>query len=181
MRFFILSDVHGSATAFERAMGSFDSERADYLALCGDYLNHGPRNPIPSGYDPLRLAALMNARKVRIMGVRGNCDSEVDQALLEFPCMGDYLTFFIGTRRVFVTHGHLFADGNVPPLNPGDVFVSGHTHVPVLEERGGIVFLNPGSPSIPKGGSEPSFALIDEAGIVLKTLDGKETARYPFG
>ena len=172
MRFFILSDIHGSASAFAKAMDAFASEKADSLVLCGDYLNHGPRNPIPDGYDPQKLAPMINLMKSKIIGVRGNCDSEVDQMLLEFPCMGDYCVFFSGKRRFFVTHGHLYGDKNFPPLQPGDVYVTGHTHVPVLEERNGIIYLNPGSPSIPKGGSVPGYAIIDDAGIELKRLDG---------
>ena len=177
MKFFILSDIHGSASAFERAAHAFEKEGADYLVVCGDYLNHGPRNPIPEGYDPQRAAKLLNGYKNRILAVRGNCDSEVDQMLLEFPCAGDYLVFFSGSRRFFVTHGHLWNEKNLPPLLPGDVFISGHTHVPVLEERDGRVFLNPGSPSIPKDGSEPGYAIIDDGAIVLKNLEGHELKR----
>jgi uncharacterized protein len=172
MRFFILSDIHGSVPAFESAMKAFEAEKSDFIILCGDYLNHGPRNAIPEGYDPARLAPMINARKAIIMGVRGNCDSEVDQMLLEFPCLGDYLTFFADRRRCFITHGHLFNAEKMPPLQKGDVFISGHTHIPVLEEREGLIFLNPGSPSIPKGGSVGGYATIDESGIALKTLEG---------
>lgn len=177
MKFFILSDIHGSATAFERAMSAFEREKADYLVICGDYLNHGPRNTIPEGYDPQRTAQMINAYKIRILAVRGNCDSEVDQMLLEFPCAGDYLMFFTGRRRCFVTHGHLWNEQHLPPLLAGDIFISGHTHIPVLEERNGFILLNPGSPSIPKGGSEPGYAIIEETSVVLKNLDGDEIKR----
>ncbi len=181
MKFFVLSDIHGSVPAFERAMEAFAREGADWLVIAGDYLNHGPRNPIPEGYDPQALAPLINAHKFRIMGVRGNCDSEVDQALLEFPCTGDYLVFFTGKRRCFATHGHLFDAGNHPPLAEGDIFISGHTHVPLLERRDGLIFLNPGSPSLPKEGSEPGYALISSDGIWTKTLDGRIVSTIEFG
>jgi len=177
MKFFILSDIHGSVPAFEKAIKAFDAEKADFLVICGDYLNHGPRNPIPEGYDPQRLATMINAYKMRILAVRGNCDSEVDQMLLEFPCAGDYLMFFTGTRRCFVTHGHLFTGDKHPPLLAGDIFISGHTHVPVLEEKDGLFFLNPGSPSIPKEGSAPCYGIVDATSICLKTLDGAELKR----
>ncbi len=180
MTFFILSDIHGSVPAFEKALAEFRRTDADWLVLCGDYLNHGPRNDLPEGYNPKALAPLINGMKERILAVRGNCDSEVDQMLLEFPCLGDYLVFFAGGRRFFVTHGHLYNDKNLPPLSKGDVFVSGHTHVPVLEQRDGITFVNPGSPAIPKNGSEPGYALVDETGIRLSTLAGKELARIGF-
>jgi putative phosphoesterase len=172
MKFFILSDIHGSVSAFTEATKAFDREGADILVICGDYLNHGPRNPLPAGYDPKSLAPLLNACTGKIIGVRGNCDSEVDQMLLGFPCLGDYAVFFSSGRRFFVTHGHLPAEKQKPLLRAGDVFVSGHTHVPVLEERDGIIFLNPGSPSLPKEGSAPGYAIVDESGIYLKTLEG---------
>jgi len=172
MKFCIISDIHGSAAAFKKCEEAFLREKADYLVLCGDYLNHGPRNPIPEGYDPQALAPMINAWKLKIMGVRGNCDSEVDQMLLEFPCTSDYLIFFTGKRRCFVTHGHLYTEGNRPPLQKGDLFISGHTHVPVLKEEDGLIHLNPGSPSLPKEGSEPSYAMITPDGVCLKKLDG---------
>lgn len=172
MKFFILSDIHGSVSAFTEAAKAFENEKADILVLCGDYLNHGPRNPLPAGYDPKSLAPLLNAMAGNILGVRGNCDSEVDQMILDFPCLGDYAVFFSAGRRFFVTHGHLPAEKQASLLRAGDVFVSGHTHVPVLEKRDGIVFLNPGSPSIPKEGSAPGYAIVDDSGIYLKTLKG---------
>lgn len=180
MKFFILSDIHGSVSAFMEATKAFEREGADLLVLCGDYLNHGPRNPLPAGYDPKALAPLINELAGNIIGVRGNCDSEVDQMLLDFPCLGDYAVFFSAGRRFFVTHGHLPAEKQTAPLRPGDVFVSGHTHVPALEERGGIVFLNPGSPSLPKGESEPGYAIADDSGLYLKTLAGATVASLIF-
>jgi len=180
MKFFILSDIHGSVPAFKKAMAAFTAEKADYLVLCGDYLNHGPRNPIPEGYDPQRLAPMINDYKMRILAVRGNCDSEVDQMLLEFPCSSDYILFFTGKRRCFVTHGHLYQKDNHPPLLPGDVFISGHTHVSLLEKHEGLIFLNPGSPSIPKDGSVPGYAIIDTDSISLKSLDGVELKNLKF-
>ena len=155
-------------------MAAFERENADYLVICGDYLNHGPRNPIPEGYDPQQLARLLNTRKTKILAVRGNCDSEVDQMLLEFPCMGDSLIFFTGTRRCFVTHGHIFSEDKLPPLSAGDIFISGHTHIQVLKEEKGLVFLNPGSPSIPKGNSFAGYAIIENDRVCLKRIDGTE-------
>jgi phosphoesterase, MJ0936 family len=172
MKFLIVSDLHGSVPCFERALGAFEREKAGFLVICGDYLNHGPRNPLPEGYDPAALAARLNGMKERILGVRGNCDSEVDQMLLEFPCLGDYLVLFAGERRCIVTHGHLEGDRKLP-LCRGDILVSGHTHIPVLEEREGIIRVNPGSVSLPKGGSEACCAVLDDDGIRVETLDGR--------
>ena len=172
MKFFIISDIHGSVSAFKQCEEALKREKANFLVIAGDYLNHGPRNPIPEGYNPEQLAKNINAWKNIIMGVRGNCDSEVDQMLLEFPCTSDYLVFFSGTRRCFVTHGHLYENGKHPPLQNGNIFISGHTHVPSLQIKEGLIYLNPGSPSLPKENNPPSYALIDPEGIYIKELNG---------
>ena len=166
MRFLIISDIHGATEAFQLAIDAFQREHADYFILCGDYLYHGPRNMLPLGYEPANLAPLLNTQKEKILAVRGNCDAEVDQMLLEFPMMSDYLMVFHANRRCVVTHGHL----PLPPLSPGNIVISGHTHVPLLEEHDGIIYVNPGSTTIPKSLSKPGYAVMDEKSITLKTL-----------
>ncbi len=173
MKLFILSDIHGSVDAFRKAEAAFRHERADILVLLGDYLNHGPRNALPAGYAPGELAPLLNAHRNKILAVRGNCDSEVDQMILEFPMMGDSAMLLLGNLRVMAVHGHLYGPDRLPPAGSAEVLVSGHTHVPMLEERGGLLLLNPGSPSIPKGGSEAGYAVLTEGSAELKTLGGK--------
>lgn len=174
MKFFVISDLHGSAPVFSRAADAFEREKADYLVLCGDYLNHGPRNPVPDGYDPQALTEQINRYADRILGVRGNCDSEIDQMLLSFPCLGDYLVFFTAGRRCLVTHGHLYTETDHPPLAAGDVFISGHTHVPVLKKNNGIFVVNPGSLSLPKSELGGGYALITDDGIAVKSIDGTD-------
>lgn len=173
MKFFVISDLHGSAPVFAQAAEAFEREKADYLVLCGDYLNHGPRNPVPDGYDPQLLAEQINRHAHHILGVRGNCDSEIDQMLLSFPCLGDYLLFFTAGRRCMVTHGHLYTETNHPPLSAGDVFISGHTHVPVLKKDNGIFVVNPGSLSLPKSELGGGYALITDDGIAVKSITGE--------
>lgn len=173
MKFFVISDLHGSAPVFAQAAEAFEREKADYLVLCGDYLNHGPRNPFPNGYDPQLLAEHINRHAHHILGVRGNCDSEIDQMLLSFPCLGDYLLFFTAGRRCMVTHGHLYTETNHPPLSAGDVFISGHTHVPVLKRDNGIFVVNPGSLSLPKSELGGGYALITDDGIAVKSITGE--------
>jgi putative phosphoesterase len=180
MKLFVLSDIHGFVSGFEAAIAASEREGADFLVIAGDFLNYGPRDTMPDGYAPADLAALLNLHKERIIGVRGNCDSEVDQKLLEFPMMGDYAVVLSGGRRCFVTHGHVFGPDRVPPLSKGDILVSGHTHVPMLEERNGIYLLNPGSVSFPKGGSETGYALISKQGIQLKTFAGTTIKNLDF-
>lgn len=176
MRFLVLSDLHGSAPAFKDAIQAFNHEQADSFIICGDFLYHGPRNNLPIGYDPKDLVPLLNDYKDKIIAVRGNCDAEVDQMLLQFPLMNDYTMLYNAGRRFFVTHGHLYDEQNLPPLSPGDVFISGHTHVPVLKKNDdGIIFLNPGSTTIPKSLSKPGYALIDDSHIELKTLENFNT------
>ena len=247
MKIFVISDIHGSLTAFNKAMDAFHREGAELLVICGDYLNHGPRNDIPAGYDTKGLASALNDVKHILVGVRGNCDSEVDQMMLEFPVLAPYTNVVVsgatgtnGTagnvagksgsfeadanccgaekccgavRRIFVHHGHLMTAQEAARLNPpGTIIVSGHTHVPVLERfsldvesascaagsqgektpssgekcaadrassqdrAAEYIALNPGSVSIPKGGSEPGYAVIAVAThsteIKLCTLDG---------
>jgi putative phosphoesterase len=173
MKIFVISDLHGSAQAFTGAMRAFELEGADLIVIAGDYLNHGPRNPLPQGYDPQALALLLNERRERIVAVRGNCDSEVDQMLLAFPCLAEYSTVFADGRRIFVTHGHRYADDALPPLSAGDIYLCGHTHVPRIEERAGIILINPGSISLPKGGFPASYALIEPTSLSIMSLAGE--------
>ena len=173
MKIFVISDIHGSFIALEKALEKFEKEKADYLLICGDYLNHGPRNAIPEGYNTMETVRLLNQHKEKILAVRGNCDSEVDQMILEFPILSDYLTIILNNaNRVFVHHGHLFAEEYFSKfLNEKNIIVSGHSHIPVLEtkkiDNKEFTFLNPGSISIPKGGSLGSYGVIEEIGSKL--------------
>lgn len=178
MKIMVVSDIHGSKTAMEHALDLFGEENADTLVCCGDFLNHGPRNALPEGYDTKATAALLNAHKERIRCVRGNCDSEVDQMMLEFPCLNEHLQMAVqkdvrSFLPVFIHHGHK----EPPPLPRGFLIVSGHTHIPVLEKRDGFFFLNPGSISIPKGGSEASYALITAEGGGAPLVEIKSLAQ----
>ncbi len=178
----IISDIHGSAADLQMALDSFAEKKPDVLLLCGDFLNHGPRNALPSGYDTKATASLLNAHKDRIICVRGNCDSEVDQMMLEFPCLNAYTTLFAGGRRIFAHHGHLYDKAQLASWLPaGSIVISGHTHVTVLEKDAetGLIFCNPGSISIPKCGDGKTCALLEvnEQGsgvISLHSIDGTE-------
>lgn len=184
MKLLIASDIHGSATWCKRLMAAIEAEAPDRLILLGDLLYHGPRNPLPDGYAPAEVAAMLNGMAERIVAVRGNCDSEVDQMMLDFPCMGDYALVMDGARSLFCTHGHVFdpavvcenaeagvRNATMPPLAPGSAFLSGHTHVKTNEKRSGIQFVNPGSVSLPKDGTH-SYALYADGRFELRTLEG---------
>lgn len=160
MDFVIASDIHGSETALKAVLDYMDQNSIDHLVTLGDLLYHGPRNPLPAGHNPLACIDLLNARAANITAVRGNCDAEVDQMVLNFPMMPDYVILEDEHLRLFLTHGHVYGPDNLPKLPEGAkpwAFCSGHTHVKVLEERDGILFVNPGSTSLPKDGSA-SFA-----------------------
>ncbi|HIW36723.1 MAG TPA: phosphodiesterase [Candidatus Treponema faecavium] len=182
MKCLICSDIHGSAERAEQALACVSALGCDTLFVLGDVLYHGPRNPLPPGHDPKRTAALLNEYAPHIIACRGNCDAEVDQVMLSFPMLCDSaLVFDSGVnaggragRRLFLSHGHIWSPEKLPPLASGDVFLCGHTHIPLLYRReDGVAVCNPGSVSLPKGGSEAGIAVYDGERIVLCTLDGK--------
>ena len=173
MKLLFASDIHGSAYFTEKFIEVTKKEQADKIILLGDFLYHGPRNALPKDYDPQRVVAMLNELKDEIIGIRGNCDSEVDQMLLQFPMMADYTTLFVDGLYIFATHGHVYDYENHPHLPKGSVFIQGHTHIPVLEKKDGITLLNPGSISIPKGEYDNSYMIYENGIFILKDLDGK--------
>ncbi|MCR5663850.1 MAG: phosphodiesterase [Oscillospiraceae bacterium] len=179
MRWMVASDIHGSALWCRRLLEAFDREQPDRLLLLGDLLYHGPRNDLPEAYAPKEVFAMLNERSGRLLGVRGNCDAEIDQLVLQFPMSADSMLLGAGKRLFFVTHGHLFDRGHLPPLHAGDVFLQGHTHVPSCETlENGVVLMNPGSVSLPKNGSESAYMLIDDRTVEWKSLSGAVWMRY---
>ena len=171
MKWMIASDLHGSLSACRKMFARFEAEQAERLLLLGDLLYHGPRNNLPDEYAPKGVIALLNAQKENLLCVRGNCDAEVDQMVLDFPILSDSLLFMAGGHTVFATHGHVFNEEKRPPLHRGDVLLHGHTHVPVLERREDWVLLNPGSVAIPKNGSLPSYFTLEDGVFTLRALE----------
>lgn len=172
MKYLLVSDIHGCLPTLQRVLEFYDREHYDMLFILGDILNYGPRNRIPEGIDPKGIAEQLNARKDSIVAVRGNCDSEVDQMLLDFPIMADYALVVDGTRRLFLTHGHVYNEQNRPCLYH-DLFFYGHTHLWKLEPTGdGGAVCNLGSITFPKGGNEPTFATYEDGVIRIRRIDG---------
>lgn len=171
MRYLIASDIHGSLYCCEKLVKAFERESADRLVLLGDILYHGPRNDLPEGYDPKGTAALLNRYRGKILCVGGNCDAEVDQMVLSFPVTAEYAVLDVGDRLFYLTHGHHYHIDCLPPLCNGDILLYGHTHIPLCEERGGILCLNPGSVSLPKNGSPHSYMIYENGEFLWKTLD----------
>ena len=178
MKWLIASDIHGSALYAERLMAAFEREDAQRMLLLGDLLYHGPRNALPEGYDPPRVIALLNERKDRLLCVRGNCEAEVDHKVLRFPVLADYALLPLENRLIFITHGHLYNEEHLPPLQKGDILLHGHTHVPACREHEDFVYLNPGSVSIPKENSPHSYMTLENGLFTWKTLEGEAYREY---
>ena len=196
MRYLVLSDIHGGADELSQALTYFDQYQCDYLVLLGDLLNHGPRNKVPESYEPPKVAQLLNAMNTKIISVRGNCDSEVDSMMFNFPCNAPYGYLLVstarGVQRIFLTHGHLHkidsGDGSSANelrdklgLKHGDIVLSGHTHVAgIFMKPNGLININPGSTTLPKGGTKAGFGLILENRIELRDLDDNLVAHYSY-
>ena len=174
MKFLIASDLHGAAPAVRKLAERIEHESPDRVLLLGDLLYHGPRNDLPQGYAPKEVIAILNGMAEKITAVRGNCDAEVDQMVLDFPCMADYAQVWADGHLLHLSHGHL--SGNSPDESPalpkGSALLTGHTHVKRLELREGLLLVNPGSTSIPKDGCA-SYAVYDNGAFALKTLEGE--------
>ena len=173
MKLMIASDIHGSSSFCKEMLAAFDREQADKLLLLGDILYHGPRNDLPKDYAPKTVISLLNERKEKLLCVRGNCDTEVDQMVLQFPIMADYAIFYAGNRMIYATHGHNFNRESLPPMQSGDILLHGHTHIPAWESFGvRNLYLNPGSVSIPKEGSAHGYMILLENEVLWKDLSG---------
>lgn len=170
MKILIASDIHGSAYWCRKMLDSFNSSGAERLLLLGDLLYHGPRNDLPQGYDPKEVTKMLNAVADRILCVRGNCDAEVDQMVLEFPIMADYAYICIGEKKIFATHGHLFSPEQPPKLQKGDILISGHTHITYDRTIGNFRCINPGSVSLPKEGTRHSCLLCEDGNFTFIDL-----------
>ncbi len=183
MRYLVLSDLHGGSEQTKVALSFFSKMQADVLVLLGDLLNHGPRNRLPSTYEPPLVATLLNSYADRIIAVRGNCDSEVDSMVFNFPCNAPYALIYQknseGLAKIFLTHGHLYnplleKDIVKMGLSAGDIILSGHTHVSgIFNVANGVININPGSITLPKGGSASGFVLLDEKSASLYNLEGE--------
>lgn len=172
MKLLIASDIHGSSLYCKALLERVEEEKPDKLLLLGDLLYHGPRNDLPAGYAPKEVIAMLSAYREKIIAVRGNCEAEVDQMVLPFPCMADYaIVAPDANTEIFATHGHLWNSEALPPLNPGTVFLFGHTHVKKCAWIGDILALNPGSVSIPKDGSH-SYITYQSGTFRFFRLDG---------
>ena len=180
MKYLIISDIHGSLSGALLMPEAFKKHQCDAVILLGDVLYHGPRNDLPEDYAPKQVIPVMNEMKEKITAVRGNCDAEVDRMVLDFAISADYQVFFLGGRRLFISHGHVYGPKNLPSLSEGDIFLSGHTHVPTAEKKDGVFLLNPGSCALPKNGHPKSYGILDEEGFTVFASDHSEYMSVSF-
>ncbi|MCI8275042.1 MAG: phosphodiesterase [Lachnospiraceae bacterium] len=172
MRLMIASDIHGSAYYCKKMLERYREEGAERLLLLGDLLYHGPRNDLPREYAPKEVISMLNEAKEELLCVRGNCDAQVDQMVLQFPILADSMILYLDGRTIYATHGHVYNEEKLPPLKKGDILLHGHTHVQAMEDRGDYIYLNPGSVSIPKNGNENSYMVYEDGSFTIKNMDG---------
>ena len=172
MKIMVASDIHGSAYYCQKMTEAYKNSGAQKLLLLGDILYHGPRNGLPKEYAPKKVIEMLNNISDKILCVRGNCDSEVDQMVLKFNIMAEYAIIYDGERMIFATHGHKFNKDNLPSLKKGDILLHGHTHIPVNESIDGITVMNPGSVSIPKENSWHGYMIIENGTYTWYDFDG---------
>ena len=175
MKLLIASDIHGSEYYCRLLLQRFEEKQADKLILLGDILYHGPRNDLPKDYNPKAIIELLNKLSDRILCVRGNCDSDVDQMVLDFPIMAEYAIMYLENRLIYMTHGHKLEENRLSLLKADDVLLHGHTHIPACDRSKSYLYLNPSSVSIPKENSPHSYMILENNRFVWKNLcDGSE-------
>ena len=178
MKLMIASDLHGSGYYVKKLVDAFQTEGAEKLLLLGDLLYHGPRNHLPEEYDCPTVAQQLNAMKDKIIAVRGNCDCEVDQMVLEFPIMADYALVEWNGLTLFATHGHRYNETCPPPMADGTILLNGHFHIPACADHEWYTYINPGSTSLPKGGSVGSYIVLEDRTFTWKDMDGNAYKTY---
>lgn len=180
MKVLIASDIHGSLKYCNLLIERYKKEGCDKLILLGDVLYHGPRNDLPEEYNPKGVIALLNSMADEILCVRGNCEAEVDNMVLDFDVLAEYAVMYLGSRMAFLTHGHKYNPENMPKIKKGDILFNGHTHVSKVEEINGIIYANPGSVSIPKEETPRGYMILSDEKLQHKTLEGTVLKEYPM-
>lgn len=178
MKYMFASDIHGSAWYCRKLLEEYRRSGADRLVLLGDILYHGPRNDLPREYAPKEVIGLLNGIKEEIYAVRGNCEAEVDQMVLEFPIMAEYCYLYLDGSIIFATHGHKFNKDSMPCLAENEILLYGHTHIPACEQIGNNLYMNPGSVSIPKENSHHGYMTIEKGAFLWKDLEGDIKKEY---
>lgn len=181
MKYMIASDIHGSAYYCRLLLDEYKKSGASRLILLGDILYHGPRNDLPRDYEPKQVISMLNGIKDQIYCVRGNCDTEVDQMVLEFPVLADYGLVLVDGLTIYITHGHIYHKDHLPPIQKGDILLHGHTHILTAEREGDITILNPGSVSIPKGENPPTYGVLEDKVFSILDFEGNKIKEMNLG
>lgn len=176
----VISDIHGALHGAEIMTDAFYRHDVCGILCLGDVLYHGPRNDLPDTYAPKKVISIMNRMADQIIAVRGNCEAEVDQMVLDFPCMATNNTLLYQGRKIFMSHGHVYSPDHLPGMSDRDVFLSGHTHIPTAEKKSGVFLCNPGSPSIPKEGHPKTYGLLAADGFFVLTEEHEIYMKVEF-
>lgn len=182
MKLMIASDIHGSAYYCRELLRDFERETPDKLLLLGDILYHGPRNDLPKDYAPKEVIAMLNPIADKILCVRGNCDTEVDQMVLDFPVLADYALLYLGGKTIFASHGHHANPDNPPKAIKGGILLNGHTHIAECRDCGDFMYMNPGSVSIPKNSTPNGYIIAEDNPLqfIWKKIGGEIYAEKAF-
>lgn len=179
MKLMIISDTHGFYEPTKKAFEIFEKNKSDYMIILGDIVYHGPRNDINEYYEPKKIVDFLNKYANKIIAIKGNCDAEIDSMILNFSLVENSI-IFIGNRKIFLTHGHVYNEHNMPLLNERDILIRGHFHIPLLLSQDGVYVASPGSIGVPKANSKPSYIIIDDYGLKIYTLDGEKIEELDF-
>lgn len=178
MKLMFISDIHGSKKYLEQAIHIYQKDHFDRLVILGYVLYHGPRNPLPEGYDPKGVIELLNGYKNDIIAIRGNCDSEVDQMVLDFSVLNEVSRVILADVEFYMCHGHHLDEATMQRLRKGTVVCHGHTHIPVIEQNGDQIIFNPGSIALPKNDTPHTYGVYEEKSLKVLALDGTPYLSY---
>lgn len=190
MKIGVISDTHGHEMRFAKACENFFND-ADLILHAGDVLYHGPRNPMLEDYNPAGLAKRINESKISIIIAKGNCDSDVDQNVINVPIQAPFAYIYAMGKRIVLTHGTQFTYCNNPEAETWpkmideiaaqannlhtDIFITGHIHNNILERHGDSILLNPGSPALPnRNDKRPTVAIITDDKIEIFDLNSAD-------
>lgn len=174
MKLMFISDIHGSEYWLDKALEIYGQGDFDRLVILGDVLYHGPRNPLPEGYDPKGVLAKLNALSEEIIAIRGNCDSEVDQMVLEFRVLNEEGHLVLEEDQFYLCHGHHLDEENLPKLRKGSIICHGHTHIPRIDSVGDYIIFNPGSIALPKNDTPHAYGIYENGSLSVYDIGGEK-------
>ena len=179
MKLLIASDIHGDIECCKATIKAAKAHGVKKIVLLGDILYHGPRNDLPTNYAPKEVISALNEISDKLICVRGNCDTEVDQMVLNFPILSTTAMIYDGEcdLTICASHGHIYNPDNLPPMSDGDVFLYGHTHVLKSENRGGVLCLNPGSVTLPKENNPKTYAIYEGGTFTIYDFEDNEVLK----